>query len=122
MRVKASNLTRNVVLGDKIRQSKSGPPNAADPPGSSGIRDGEGLWISPWNASHPSGRHYEFDAVFVDTKNQVVGICQRFRSYGISQIFLAARGVLELPAGMVEKTGTGLGDKIAFEGLVEVTR
>lgn len=120
--MKASNLTRNVVLGERILETKSGASQAAAPSGSNGIRDGEGLWISPWNAKHSSGRHYEFDAVFVDTKNQVVGICQRFRSYGISQIFLAARGVLELPPGMVEKTGTGIGDKIAFEGLAEVTR
>lgn len=122
MRMKASNLTRNVVLGDRILEAKTGPSPAAGLPGSNGMCDGEGLWISPWNAKHSPGRHYEFDAVFVDTRNQVVGICQRFRSYGIAQSFLAAMGVLELPAGMVEKTGTGIGDKISFEVPAGMTR
>lgn len=121
MRMKASNLTRNVVLGDRILEAKTGSSQATGHPGSNGMGDGEGLWISPWNAKHSSVRQYEFDAVFVDTRNQVVGICQRFRTYGVAQIFLAARGVLELPAGMIEKTGTGIGDKIAFEAPVGVT-
>lgn len=120
--MKASNLTRNVVLGDRILEVKSGPSQATGHPGMNGLSEGEGVWISPWNAKQSPGRQYEFDAVFVDTRNLVVGICQRFRSYGISQIFLAARGVLELPAGMVERTGTGIGDKIAFEGQAGVSR
>ncbi len=120
--MKASNLTRNVVLANRIMDPKVCPSQRMGHPGTNGLCDGEGLWISPWNAKDSSGRQYEFDAVFVDTRNQVVGICQRFRNYGISQIFLAAIGVLELPAGMVEKTGTGVGDKIAFEGLAGGSR
>jgi hypothetical protein len=115
--MKASNVTRNVVLADRITEPKVCPTQRAGHPGTNGLCDGEGLWISPRSANHSSGRQYEFDAVFVDTRNQVVGVCQRLRNYGISQIFLVAQGVLELPAGMVEKTGTGLGDKIAFEKL-----
>jgi len=113
--LKASNLTKNIVLADKVMETKVCPSQFEELRWFQTVPDGEGLWISPWSAKHSTIRHYEFDALFVDTSDQVVGICQHFRSYGSSHIYINARGVLELPAGMVERTGTRIGDKIAFE-------
>jgi uncharacterized membrane protein (UPF0127 family) len=38
----------------------------------------------------------------------------RFRRNRISRIFWNARGVLELPAGTIERTETEVGDEIVF--------
>jgi uncharacterized membrane protein (UPF0127 family) len=42
-------------------------------------------------------------------------LSERFRRNRISKVFWNARGVLELPAGTIERTGTEVGDEIRFE-------
>jgi len=46
---------------------------------------------------------------------KVVGRYERFRRNRISRVFWNALGVLELPAGTIERTGTEVGDEIQFE-------
>ena len=58
---------------------------------------------------------YEFDALFLDRNGKVVGAHPRFRRNRISRIFWSARGVLELPAGTIDRTATRLGDEIVFQ-------
>jgi hypothetical protein len=58
---------------------------------------------------------FDFDALFLDRNLKVVGWYGRFRRNRISRVFWDARGVLELPAGTIERTGTEVGDEIQFE-------
>jgi len=58
---------------------------------------------------------FVFDALFLSTDWKVVGLYERFRRNRISRVFWNARGVLELPAGTIERTGTEVGDEIRFE-------
>ena len=58
---------------------------------------------------------FEFDALFLGPDWKVVGLYERFRRNRISRVFWNARGVLELPAGTIERTGTEVGDEIRFE-------
>ncbi|HEY5996033.1 MAG TPA: DUF192 domain-containing protein, partial [Candidatus Deferrimicrobiaceae bacterium] len=76
---------------------------------------GAGIWIHPCNSIHSFGMRFEFDALFLDAEGRVVGACSRFRRNRISGIHRNARGVLELPAGTIEATGTEVGDAIVFE-------
>jgi hypothetical protein len=80
-----------------------------------GLATGEGLWIRPCNSIHSFGMRFEFDALFLGPDGKVVGLYERFLRNRISRVFWNARGVLELPAGTIERTGTEVGDEIRFE-------
>jgi uncharacterized membrane protein (UPF0127 family) len=58
---------------------------------------------------------YEFDALFLDREGRVVGTHPRFRRNRISRIYWSAKGVLELPAGTIDRTATRVGDHVVFQ-------
>ncbi len=66
----------------------------------------------PCNSIHSLGMAFEFDAIFLDAGMRVVALHRRFRKNRISRIHWDARGVLELPEGTIERTGTEVGDEI----------
>jgi uncharacterized membrane protein (UPF0127 family) len=72
---------------------------------------GDGLWIVPCNSIHSIGMRFDFDAVFLDKNLRVVHLVREMKSTRISKIVFAAKSVLELPAGVIERTGTELGDQ-----------
>jgi uncharacterized membrane protein (UPF0127 family) len=83
--------------------------------GKDGLAPGEGLWISPCGSIHSFGMRFDIDALFLDRNLKVVGRYERFRRNRISRVYWNARGVLELPAGTIERTGTEVGDEIQFK-------
>jgi len=110
----ARNITRGAFLGDSVREAHGLFPRMKGLLGSSGLSPGEGLWICPCNSIHSIGMRFEFDALFLDSRMKVVGLYDRFRKNRVSRIFWDARGVLELPAGTIECTGTEVGDEFEF--------
>ncbi len=112
----AVNKTRDRVLGDAIREADAFLLRARGLLRADGLPEGEGLWICPCRSIHSFGMRFEFDALFLDAKWRVVGVYSRFHRNRISRIFWSARGVLELPAGRIESTGTEVGDEIEFHG------
>lgn len=114
-RRRARNLTRDRVLGEGVAEAVSFLGRLRGLLGKDGLAQGEGLWISPCSSIHSFGMRFEFDAVFLGADRRVVGLYERFRRNRISRVFWSARGVLELPAGTIERTGTEVGDEIRFE-------
>ena len=113
--LRARNVTREVVIGDDIREAGIFLARLRGLLGTDGLSPGEGLWIQPCNSIHSIGMRFEFDALFLGPDGKVVGRYERFRRNRISRVFWNARGVLELPAGTIERTGTEVGDEIQFE-------
>jgi hypothetical protein len=112
--VEIRNVTRNRILGDEVRGADTVVSRFLGLLRKSSLSEGEGLWIVPCNSIHSLGMRFEFDAIFLDSGKRVVGLYKHFRRNRISRIFWNARGVLELPAGTVERTGTEVGDEIEF--------
>ncbi len=112
---RARNITRDTVVGDEIREAGSFLARSRGLLWTDGLAPGKGLWISPCGGIHSFGMRFAFDAIFLDRDRKVVGMYERFRRNRISRIFRSARGVLELPAGTIERTGTEVGDEIQFE-------
>ena len=112
---KARNVTRNTAIGNTIREASTFLARSRGLLGKDGLAPGEGLWICPCGSIHSLGMRFDIDALFLDRNLKVVGRCDRFRRNRISRIFWNARGVLELPAGTIERTGTEVGDEIQFE-------
>ncbi|MCR4401000.1 MAG: DUF192 domain-containing protein [Syntrophomonadaceae bacterium] len=77
---------------------------------------GEGLVIYPCNSIHSCFMRFPFDAVFVSRQGRVVHLMQAMPPWRVSPVVREACLVIELPAGTVASTGTGIGDEIIFEG------
>jgi uncharacterized membrane protein (UPF0127 family) len=112
---RALNVTRAVVIGDIIRVAAGFLGRLWGLLGMDGLAAGEGLWISPCTGIHSFGMRFDFDALFLGPDGKVVGMYECFHRNRMSRVFWNARGVLELPAGTIERTGTEVGDEIRFE-------
>jgi uncharacterized membrane protein (UPF0127 family) len=75
------------------------------------LENGDGLWILPCNSIHSIGMKFIFDAVFLDKKLKVVHLVREMKPWRISKMVFAAHSVLELPAGIITRTGTEIGDQ-----------
>ena len=113
--MKAVNMTRFALLGDEVVTAQTTLERTRGLLGTAKLPRGGGLWIVPCRTIHSFGMRYEFDAVFIDRKGRVVGMHPRFRRNRISRIFWRARGVLELPAGTIDRTATRVGDEVVFQ-------
>ena len=114
MGMRVRNVTRDCVLGDGVRQASSLFSRMRGLLGTRGLSPGEGVWISPCSSIHSLGMAFEFDALFLDAGMRVVALHRRFRKNRLSRVYWDARGVLELPGGTIERTGTEVGDEIEF--------
>lgn len=75
---------------------------------------GQGLWIVPTEAVHTFGMKFPIDLLFLDRRRKVLKLRQNM-GRGKMAICWRAHSVLELPAGTIESTGTGVGDQLEFE-------
>jgi uncharacterized membrane protein (UPF0127 family) len=113
--MKAVNMTRFSLLGDGVETARTPLERRRGLLGTAMLPRGGGIWIVPCRSIHSFGMRYEFDALFIDREGRVVGMHPRFRRNRISRIFWRARGVLELPAGTIDRTATRMGDEVVFQ-------
>lgn len=113
--MKAVNMTRLRLLGDGVETARTPLERTRGLLGTATLPRGGGIWIVPCRSIHSFGMRYEFDALFIDREGRVVGMHPRFRRNRISRIFWNARGVLELPAGTIDRTATRVGDEVVFQ-------
>lgn len=76
------------------------------------LNPGDGLYIVPCSQIHMFGMKYAIDVVFMDKKGVVVGLCNKIAPGQMSGIYPKALGCLELPPGIIDSTGTCVGDII----------
>jgi uncharacterized membrane protein (UPF0127 family) len=81
------------------------------------LPEGEGILLGSCNSIHMLFMKFAIDAVFLDKENRVVHVCERIAPWKISRVILAAKSVLEIPAGTAERCGLRLGDVLVFEKL-----
>lgn len=114
MGMKVRNTSRDRILGVGVQEAYSPFARMKGLLGVEGLSPGGGLWICPCNSIHSMGMAFEFDALFLDGGMRVVALYRRFRKNRLSRIYWDARGVLELPEGTIERTGTEVGDEVEF--------
>jgi uncharacterized membrane protein (UPF0127 family) len=114
-RVTAINVTRNVTLATRARVADNILTRVVGLLRDKGLAEGDGLWISPCNSIHSIAMKFAFDAIFLDLELRVVHLMPEMRPWRISPIKSRARTVLELPAGMIARSGTQLGDQFEFQ-------
>lgn len=83
--------------------------------GRRGVEDGGGLLITSSASIHSFFMRFRFDAIFIDRDGRVVKIVPAMRQWWFAFGGRGAKDVLELPAGVAERTSTERGDLLTFE-------
>lgn len=78
------------------------------------LLEGEGLLLVPCRAVHTCFMQFEIDLVFLDRYGRVVHMVPRLRPFRCAIAGREAYHALELPVGMLEKSGTTVGDVVIF--------
>jgi uncharacterized membrane protein (UPF0127 family) len=78
---------------------------------------GEGLLITKCSSVHCFGMNYAIDVLFLTKEGEVAHMIPVMCPGQISSVIRKASHTLELPAGMIEATGTKVGDQLEIPPL-----
>ena len=110
------NLTRDRVLGEAVELADTSAKRRTGLLKHTELAPGEGLWIAPCESVHSFFMKFTIDVLYLDRGKKVRGLRPQMKPWRVSAC-LPAHSVLELPAGLIERTGTQKGDQLAFEKL-----
>jgi len=117
----ARNVTRGTILVAELESADSLWAKFMGLMGRSDLPSGTGLWLSESNGIHMMFMRFAIDAVFVgkpdaDGARPVLAIRRALPAWrGLVPFIRGAHGVLELPVGTIDASGTMVGDRIAIE-------
>ena len=114
MKLRVTNVTRNYVLADRA--------DIADTPATRNrgllkhtkLDPGEGLWIVPTQGVHSFAMKFTIDVVYLNKKRKVLKLRPNMVRSRLS-VCLTAHSVVELPAGLLEASGTQKGDQFLLD-------
>ncbi|AKU91824.1 DUF192 domain-containing protein [Vulgatibacter incomptus] len=113
-RFEAWNETRGTALALRARRASSVSSRLRGLLGEASFEPGDGLHIVPCNSIHTFFMRFPIDVLFLDAHGKAIRALQDIPPWRATRIHLAARTVLELPAGTLRSTGTLAGDSIAL--------
>ena len=108
----ATNLSNGAVVADRIGVADTRATRAVGLLAHRGLEAGEGLWIVPSRGVHTCGMHFAIDILALDATGVVIDRVVNMKPWRIRLPRWGTAGVLELPAGTLETTGTALGHHI----------
>jgi len=119
--MKIVNRTRDVELADRAWVAMTARARMKGLLGRDGLEPGQALYISPCTSIHSFFMRFVFDAVFIAADGTALHLIPRMKKWRMSKLVPRAAGVIELPAGVLERTGTKKGDKIVFDDRPEAS-
>jgi uncharacterized protein len=114
----ARNLDREIVLAERLETAASLWGKFMGLMGRPSLAQGDGLWLPASNGIHMMFMRFPIDAVFVskceaDGSRRVLSVHRGLQTWvGIVPLVRGADGVLELPVGTIDATGTVKGDRV----------
>ena len=114
----AKNETRGTILADPVETASSLWARFMGLMGRRALPAGQALWLPGDNGIHMFFMRFAIDAVFVsrpsgDGSRTVLAAKRNLRPWtGIVPLVRGASGVLELPVGSIEASGTVAGDVV----------
>jgi uncharacterized membrane protein (UPF0127 family) len=122
-RLVARNVSRGTVLAERLEDGSSLWAKFMGLMGRASLPAGDGLWLPGENGIHMLFMRFPIDVVFVSPprdgpsgRQRVLSIRRALPPWrGVVWRVGGAKGVLELPTGTIEATGTAVGDEIAID-------
>ena len=105
------NETRNSILADAAEIADTSATRRHGLLGRDRLPNGQALWIVPCESVHTWGMRFPIDVLYLDRKKRVRKLRKAMVPWRVSMCLLA-HSVLELPAGVIEQTGTQTGDQL----------
>jgi uncharacterized protein len=121
--LRARNISRGTQLADHVESADGLWGRFKGLMGRASLDADSGLWLPGTNGIHMMFMRFPIDAVFLARPDEtrggarpVVSVHRRVRPWiGLVPLSRGAHGVLELPVGTVERSGTAVGDLVALE-------
>jgi uncharacterized membrane protein (UPF0127 family) len=121
--LRARNLSRSTALAERLEVADRLWDKFMGLMGRPGLEPDSGLWLTGTNGIHMMFMRFAIDAVFLgkpdparEDARQVLSVHRGLRAWiGVVPLVRGANGVLELPVGTIERSGTAVGDLIALE-------
>jgi uncharacterized protein len=112
--IAAVNRTRGVCLAENVRVARTHWTRLRGLIGTqeSAFQPGQALWIVPCRGVHTLAMNYPLDVIYLDHSGFVVNLQTGIKPWRFAPISLRAASVLELPSGVVPRSGTVIGDHI----------
>jgi len=112
--IKVLNASRDTLLAERAEVADTSSKRRTGLLKHESLPEGEGLWIAPCEGVHTFGMKFPIDVIFLTKKRVVLKMRKQMARRRLA-FCLRAHSVLELPAGMIEKTKTETGDQLEFE-------
>ena len=109
------NRSRDTILAEQAWEARTARERMKGLLGRDGLAEQEALYIRPCTSIHSFFMRFVFDAAFINAQGKVLHLIHRMKAWRMSKIAPRAEGVIELPAGKLEETGTQVGDIIEFK-------
>ncbi len=116
----ARNVTRDRLLAERLEVADGLWGKFRGLMGRPPLAPGAGLWLSESNGIHMMFMRFPIDAVFVGKAagaggRRVVAVRRSLPAWtGLVPLVRGAHGVLELPVGAIDASGTVVGDEIVL--------
>jgi uncharacterized membrane protein (UPF0127 family) len=110
--VRAVNVTRHQVLADRMDWAGSSAARRKGLLGRDTFERGEGIYLAPCQWVHMFGMKFAIDVAFLAKDGRVLALHHALKPGTISKLVWRADGVLELPVGVLQATGTVVGDVV----------
>jgi uncharacterized protein len=108
------NITRETELADRAIAANTSEKRKTGLLKHTSLPEGEGLWIAPCEGVHTFFMKFAIDVLYLNKKREVIKLRPNMVASRLS-LCLRAHSVLELPAGMIARTGTQVGDQLSFD-------
>ena len=110
----ARNLDTGAVVADNVAVADTRATRAVGLLSRDGLNPGEALWIVPSRGVHTCWMRFTIDVVALDGSGVVVDRVANLKPWRIRLPRRGTAGVLELPAGTLDQSGTRVGHRIEF--------
>jgi len=112
--IAAVNRTRGICLAENVRVARTHWTRLRGLIGThkSAFQPGQALWIVPCRGVHTLAMHYPLDVIYLDRSGFVVDLQAGVKPWRFGPVHLRAASVLELPSGVIQRSGTVIGDQI----------
>ena len=114
-RLVARNTSLDTVIASRVDVAATRGSRAVGLLSRSGLEPGEALWIVPSRGVHTMGMRFTIDVLALDEAGTVIDCVPNLRPWRVRLPRRGTAGVLELPAGTLESSRTGLGHKVVLE-------
>jgi len=114
-RYRVRNDTRGTVLAERALRATNAWQRMVGLMFSAELPAGEALLLEPCASIHMFFMRYPIDVVFLSREHSVVGLVPTIAPWRMTRFFRGARIAVELPAGVIQRSATLLGDTLSLE-------